>query len=1036
LVTKQSGGSLRKITVLAILLFIIIPFGFGQTIGAKYLIITADAFYNDILPLAQWKHKKGVRTKIVTLSEIGSTQTQIHDYIYNAYSNWSIRPEYVLLVGAPNYIPYPIISNVYTDNYYTNMSGDLHNEILSGRLTVHSRTECQTVVNKILMYERTPDTTNTAWFRKGCLIANVDTIPPGYDDSIYFSDVRYYAARMVNEGYTRVDTLSDYYGDDYNDVYSAVNDGRMFLLYRGSGTNNWYSPFDCNPDVLTNGKKMPIVLSMTCNTIGRSSTPAAAEKWFLTGSPTSPRGGVGYFATTTSISNGAYLRSATAQGFADGVFTLGKRTFGQCCEEGRSRVYQMYSSATEYYGFNTIGDPEMNIWTGVPRPLTVTHDTIFYIGSDTINVKVQCAGAPVESALVCVMFDTLIYNTGYTDAAGNISWPLYIPYPGMIQLTVTGRNYYPYERDIEAIGSNDYLSCGHEDIEDSLGNNNDQVDAGESIILWATVKNLGTTPAPGVAARLRTSDTLVFISDSTAYYGEIAGTDSARGLSPFVFTLSSRAPTHKIPFTVLMRDNLGNSWLGSFSISAYGTGGGGNGTGPDQYGYYIYDDTDSSSGNAPVYNWFEIAPPAGGPGQIIPQITNADGDTVTLPLPFTFKYYSISYNSIGCCSNGFLELGHSTTYTRNNTNIPQVGGPRRLLAGFWDNLNVGNLHMGHGDIYQYYDAANHRWIIEFYQAALYDNPDAWETFQIILRDPQHYPTPTGDGEALFMYKIVEDATSNSVGIEDETEQRGLQYLYDNGYDPNAAPLVSGRTLLITTKPPVNNHSPWLYLLNYAVNDSAGGNNNGVVDPGETVAITVNLKNGGDTLAAGVNGILKMNDMDAILVDSVSDFGDMPMGATSGNDADPYVIQVSPAPADSTIGLLLKLTANNGAYLNQDYFTLYISIQSGVQESSSKDRLTGRSLKVFPNPARGQVNIRYMIHDAGCMNNKVSFKIYDITGRMVKNLSINLGSCIMNRVSVLTWDGTDQSGRTVSAGVYFIKLETGKDVMIEKLILLK
>jgi hypothetical protein len=1034
----------RKITVIAILFFIFIPLGFGQTTGAKYLIITADAFYNDILPLAQWKHKKGVRTKIVMLSQIGSTQTQIHDYIYNAYNNWTIHPEYVLFVGAPNFIPYPIISNIYTDNYYTNMSGDLHNEILSGRLTVHSSTECQTVVNKILNYERTPDTTNTAWFQKGCLIANIDN---DADDSIYFRDVRYYAARMVNDGYTRVDTLSDYYGHNYNNVYAAVNDGRAFLLYRGSGTNNWYIPFDCNPDVVTNGKKMPIVLSMTCNTIGRSSTPAAAERWFLTGSPTNPRGGVGYFATTTSISNGAYLRSATAQGFADGVFTLGKRTFGQCCEEGRSRVYQMYSSATEYYGFNTIGDPEMNIWTGVPRPLTVTHDTIFYVGSNTINVNVQCAGVPVESALVCVMFDTLLYNTGYTDAGGNISWPLDIPYPGLVQLTITGRNYYPYERNIEAIGINDYLSCGHEDIEDSLGNNDGQVDAGESIILWVTVKNLGTTSAPGATARLRTTDTLVYISDSAAYYGEIAGADSARGLSPFVFTLSSRARTHVIPFTILMSDRLGNSWLGSFSISAYGTGGGGNGTGPDQYGYYIYDDTDSSSGNAPIYNWFEIAPPAGGPGQIIPQITNADGDTVTLPLPFLFKYYNIIYNSIGCCSNGFLELGHSTTYTSANTSIPLVGGPRRLLAGFWDNLNVGSMHMGHGDIYQYYDSANHRWIIEFYQAALYDNYNAWETFQVILRDPQYYPTPTADGEVLYMYQSIQDVTSNTVGIEDETEQRGLQYLYDNGYDPNAAPLISGRTLLITTKPPVNNHSPWLYLLSYAVNDSAGGNNNGIVDPGETVALTINLKNGGDTLAAGVNGTLRMNDMDALLVDSVSDFGDMPMGATNSNVADPYVIQVSPTPADSTIGLLLKLTANNNTYQNQDYLTLYISIQSGVRESSSKDRTMGRGLSVFPNPARKRIEIRInpgIVHSAPLRGSGASFQdfqtkgialnIYDITGRLVKSFAFP--SALSPLPSALCWDGKDQAGRTAPAGVYFIKLETDQDGMIEKLILLK
>jgi enolase len=56
----------------------------AQEIGARYLIITNDIFVNDIQPLAQWKHKKGMRTKVVTLNEIGSTPAQIKSYIQTA----------------------------------------------------------------------------------------------------------------------------------------------------------------------------------------------------------------------------------------------------------------------------------------------------------------------------------------------------------------------------------------------------------------------------------------------------------------------------------------------------------------------------------------------------------------------------------------------------------------------------------------------------------------------------------------------------------------------------------------------------------------------------------------------------------------------------------------------------------------------------------------------------------------------------------------------------------------------------------------
>lgn len=1022
--------------LMVILCSVALTFLVAQSSGAEYLIITHDNYWSDIQPLAQWRNRAGLRTKVVRLSQIGSSASQIYSYIYNAYYNWTIKPKFILFVGAPNYIPYPTIGTVYTDNYYTNMDGDVYNEILSGRLTVHSSTECQTVVEKILHYERYPDTTNDSWFGKACLIANFDNDPT--DDSIYINDVRYAAQYMVNNGFSRIDTLSDYYGHNYNNVYAAVNNGRGFLMYRGSGTNNWYSPFDCNPDVVTNGNQLPIVLSFTCNTIGRSSTPAAAERWFLTGSPTVLRGGAGYFATTTSITNGAYLRSAVCRGFLDGVFAQQKPTFGEACEVGRMRVYQMYGSATEYYGFNTIGDPAMRIWTTAPRPLTVTHDSVFFIGTDTLSVLVQSQGTAVESAYVCVVFDTLIYETGYTDVNGVFSHEFHFSNPGTIFLTITGRNYYPYERNLNVIETDAFLSYGHYQINDSLGNNNGVIDAGENIRLQMTIRNMGICPANGVAAWLRTTDTLVFITDSIVYYGTISGNDSSAGLSPFVFSVSPRTPTHAIAFNLYITDTDNRSWSYEFNLPCTGNSGGGNGTGPDAYGYYMYDNTDSLTGQAPIYNWFEIATPAGGPGQIIPEITNADGDTVTLPLPFTFRYYSLTYNSIGACSNGFLEVGQATSYTSTNTSLPNIGGPKRTLAGFWDNLNVGTQHMGHGDIYQYFDAANHRWIIEFYQAARYDNYNDWETFQMILRDPTYYPTPTSDGEILFVYQFVENPTSATVGFEDETETRGLQYVYNNSYDPNAAPLISGRAILITTKPPLTAHSPWLFMRHYEINDSTAGNNNRIPEPGETLLVTVTISNEGDTLAQMVQGQLTNLDTEAEMLDSVSFFGDIPPGASADNAADPYLVKVAETPADSTISLMLTMTTSDTGYVSHHYLTIYITISIAVHEQNDYSLPRRYDLTAYPNPGRNRINFRIEQNEVGHNRDngnssrpgKMELKIYDVTGRVLKSLPFPAIP------GTLSWDGTDFNNRPLPAGIYFAGIAGPDKKIIRKIILLK
>ncbi|MEO0190905.1 MAG: C25 family cysteine peptidase, partial [candidate division WOR-3 bacterium] len=81
------------------IILVLIIFGLyyvvAQEIGAKYLIITHDNFYDAILPYAQWKHKMGYKTKIVRVpSELAQNATAIRNYIVNAYNTWQIRPEF------------------------------------------------------------------------------------------------------------------------------------------------------------------------------------------------------------------------------------------------------------------------------------------------------------------------------------------------------------------------------------------------------------------------------------------------------------------------------------------------------------------------------------------------------------------------------------------------------------------------------------------------------------------------------------------------------------------------------------------------------------------------------------------------------------------------------------------------------------------------------------------------------------------------------------------------------------------------------
>lgn len=82
---------------------------------------------------------------------------------------------------------------------------------------------------------------------------------------------------------------------------------------------------------------------------------------------------------------------------------------------------------------------------------------------------------------------------------------------------------------------------------------------------------------------------------------------------------------------------------------------------------------------------------------------------------------------------------------------------------------------------------------------------------------------------------------------------------------------------------------------------------------------------------------------------------------------------------------------------------------------------------YPNPFKTQTAIRYSLPAQA----KVSLKIYDISGKIIRNLVDEDKS---SGVYTAHWNGRDDKGNVVSAGVYFYRLETGKFTAIKKLLI--
>jgi hypothetical protein len=103
----------------------------------------------------------------------------------------------------------------------------------------------------------------------------------------------------------------------------------------------------------------------------------------------------------------------------------------------------------------------------------------------------------------------------------------------------------------------------------------------------------------------------------------------------------------------------------------------------------------------------------------------------------------------------------------------------------------------------------------------------------------------------------------------------------------------------------------------------------------------------------------------------------------------------------------------------DDFMLFVDYQSaGVEESSGDQGPRFSLLPVRPNPSGGSVDIGFTI-PAGA---PVKVSIHDVSGRLVRVLAD--GTEFADGRHVVRWDGTNETGRNVAAGVYYVRFVSG------------
>ena len=257
----------------------------GISTGAKFIIIT----YKDFIPAAnrlktyrENQSKIKMSTIVVDVQQIFNEfsgglldVSAIRDFIKYAYDNWQIKPEYVLFFGkgtydyknvegynnnfVPVYETQESLNQIYsytTDDFYVNVSGnDSFIDLASGRITVQTSDEANSVVDKIIDYES--NSVNGTWKNLITLVAD-----DGYTGADHHPDPAQHtqpSEQLANTIIPASIDLKKIYMAAYPEVYTslgfrfptvntaivdAINNGTLILNFIGHGSPSQWAQED------------------------------------------------------------------------------------------------------------------------------------------------------------------------------------------------------------------------------------------------------------------------------------------------------------------------------------------------------------------------------------------------------------------------------------------------------------------------------------------------------------------------------------------------------------------------------------------------------------------------------------------------------------------------------------------------------------------------------------------------------------------------------------------------------------------------
>jgi PKD repeat protein len=443
----------------------------------NYIIVTHSDYLQAADSIAHWKRQMGYNVEIV--SSASWTSNSVKNTIHSKYLGYSPSPDYVLIIGDHNKVPGEVLTSsgatFASDLYYVCMdgTGDYVPDMSLGRISVTTPTMAQSVISKIIDYERNP-ISDSVFYQKGLNCAYFqESSTNGYAERrfaqtsedvlnhlsgygytierVYTTGNSTYPTNWNNGLYSAGESIPTYlqkpgfaWNGNYSDINNAINEGRFYVLHRDHGLSaGWGDPHYMKNNVgqLNNGNKLPVVFSINCLTGKFMDAECFAEKFLRHGNG----GAVGVFAHG-EVSYSGY-NDGLALGLFDAMFdnpglvpnftgsggvtnpTLTAHStvlkMGDVKNQGLIRMIETWggsSSAIQYTHelFNYFGDPAMRIWTETPAPIVASHvDTIHCSNDSTLVIS----GINISSGIATIVVDNeLISVASISNGTATLSW--------------------------------------------------------------------------------------------------------------------------------------------------------------------------------------------------------------------------------------------------------------------------------------------------------------------------------------------------------------------------------------------------------------------------------------------------------------------------------------------------------------------------------------------------------------------------------------------------------------------------------------